>query len=245
MLVGVVIMTPLALATGRPDGPRRGVRRRGPRRAAWARSSGLVAVYAGLRVGQIGIVAPIAATEGAIAALDRDRLRRGGRARGGAAAGRDRGRRRPGQRGTGARRRPRRRGGRVVGRRGGGLLRREPLLDRPGRRRARGRVDAVRRAAGGAARAGAAARGAAPDAAGARGRAVRRRRRRAGARRRRRASSGAPGTASRWPPSSPRSTLRCWSRSATWPWASASAAGRRSASASCSVGVALLAAVQA
>ena len=68
MLVGIVIMTPLALATGRPEAL-------DAASGAWAAAGGLgavcglVAVYAGLRVGQIGIVAPIAATEGAIAAL--------------------------------------------------------------------------------------------------------------------------------------------------------------------------------
>ena len=68
MLIGFAIMAPLALASGVPE-------ELDAANGAWAvlgglgAVCGLVSVYAGLRVGQVGIVAPIAATEGAIAAV--------------------------------------------------------------------------------------------------------------------------------------------------------------------------------
>lgn len=68
MLSGVVVCVPLAAATGWPEGLD------GPA-AGWlalagvANVGGLALVYAGLRTGEIGVIASIASTEGAVAAL--------------------------------------------------------------------------------------------------------------------------------------------------------------------------------
>ncbi|MEP6476121.1 MAG: DMT family transporter [Actinomycetota bacterium] len=68
MLSGLAIALPVALATGVPDGLTRSV-------GAWLLLSGamnvagLALVYEALRIGKVGIVSPLASTEGAIAAL--------------------------------------------------------------------------------------------------------------------------------------------------------------------------------
>jgi drug/metabolite transporter (DMT)-like permease len=68
MLTGLAIALPAALATGVPHGLDRGV-------GAWLLLSGamnvagLALVYEALRIGKVGIVSPLASTEGAIAAL--------------------------------------------------------------------------------------------------------------------------------------------------------------------------------
>ncbi|MDP9327722.1 MAG: EamA family transporter [Actinomycetota bacterium] len=68
MLTGLAIALPAALATGVPDGLDRGV-------GEWLLLSGamnvagLALVYEALRIGKVGIVSPLASTEGAIAAL--------------------------------------------------------------------------------------------------------------------------------------------------------------------------------
>jgi drug/metabolite transporter (DMT)-like permease len=68
MLVGLVITAPIAVAEGVPSTLHAGS-------GAWLLLSGagnvagLVLTYAALRIGQVGIVAPVASTEGAIAAV--------------------------------------------------------------------------------------------------------------------------------------------------------------------------------
>jgi drug/metabolite transporter (DMT)-like permease len=68
MLTGLVVVGPVALAQGVPDGLDRGA-------LAWlaiaglGNVSGLLLVYTGLRIGKVGVVAPIASSEGAVAAV--------------------------------------------------------------------------------------------------------------------------------------------------------------------------------
>ena len=68
MLTGLVIVGPIALAQGVPDGL-------DGQSATWlviagaGNVAGLLLVYAGVRIGKIGVVAPIASTEGAVAAV--------------------------------------------------------------------------------------------------------------------------------------------------------------------------------
>jgi len=68
MLTGLAISLPIAVASGVPAALDRGV-------AAWLALSGvmnvagLAMVYEALRIGKVGIVSPVASTEGAIAAL--------------------------------------------------------------------------------------------------------------------------------------------------------------------------------
>lgn len=68
MLTGLVIVGPVALAQGVPDGLDAGS-------ATWlviagaGNVGGLLLVYAGMRIGKVGVVAPISSTEGAVAAL--------------------------------------------------------------------------------------------------------------------------------------------------------------------------------
>ena len=68
MLTGLVIVGPVALAQGVPDGLDGGS-------VTWlviagaGNVGGLLLVYAGMRIGKVGVVAPISSTEGAVAAL--------------------------------------------------------------------------------------------------------------------------------------------------------------------------------
>jgi drug/metabolite transporter (DMT)-like permease len=68
MLTGLVVVGPVALAQGTPDGLDRGA-------LTWlaiagvGNVSGLLLVYSGLRIGKVGVVAPISSSEGAIAAV--------------------------------------------------------------------------------------------------------------------------------------------------------------------------------
>jgi drug/metabolite transporter (DMT)-like permease len=68
MLVGLVIVGPVALAEGKPDGL-------DGRTLVWLGIAGagnivgLLAVYRGMRIGKVGVVAPISSSEGAVAAL--------------------------------------------------------------------------------------------------------------------------------------------------------------------------------
>ena len=68
MLTGLVIVGPVALAQGVPDGLDAGS-------VTWlviagaGNVGGLLLVYAGMRIGKVGVVAPISSTEGAVAAL--------------------------------------------------------------------------------------------------------------------------------------------------------------------------------
>jgi drug/metabolite transporter (DMT)-like permease len=68
MLTGLVVVGPIALAEGIPDELDRGA-------LIWlaiagvGNVSGLLLVYTGLRIGKVGVVAPISSSEGAVAAL--------------------------------------------------------------------------------------------------------------------------------------------------------------------------------
>jgi len=68
MLTGLVIVGPVALAEGRPDALDGGA-------LVWlaiaglGNVGGLLLVYGGLRIGKVGVVAPISSSEGAVAAL--------------------------------------------------------------------------------------------------------------------------------------------------------------------------------
>jgi drug/metabolite transporter (DMT)-like permease len=68
MLTGIVIVGPVALAEGRPSGL-------DGQSAAWLAIAGtgnvvgLLLVYVGVRIGKVGVVAPISSSEGAVAAL--------------------------------------------------------------------------------------------------------------------------------------------------------------------------------
>jgi drug/metabolite transporter (DMT)-like permease len=68
MLVGLLVTAPAAIATGVPEGLTAGA-------AGWlllagaANVAGLLVAYAGLRVGKVGVVAPILSTQGAITAV--------------------------------------------------------------------------------------------------------------------------------------------------------------------------------
>jgi drug/metabolite transporter (DMT)-like permease len=68
MLTGLLVVGPVALAEGRPDALDRGA-------FVWlavagiGNVTGLLLVYTGLRIGKVGVVAPISSSEGAIAAV--------------------------------------------------------------------------------------------------------------------------------------------------------------------------------
>jgi drug/metabolite transporter (DMT)-like permease len=68
MLTGLVVVGPIALAQGKPEGLDSGA-------VAWlaiaglGNVGGLLLVYSGLRIGKVGVVAPIASSEGAVAAV--------------------------------------------------------------------------------------------------------------------------------------------------------------------------------
>jgi drug/metabolite transporter (DMT)-like permease len=68
MLTGLLVVGPVVLVEGRPSGLDAGA-------GAWlaiaggGNVAGLLLVYSGMRIGKVGIVAPVASTEGAIAAL--------------------------------------------------------------------------------------------------------------------------------------------------------------------------------
>jgi drug/metabolite transporter (DMT)-like permease len=68
MLTGLVVVGPVALAGDRPDELDRGA-------LVWlaiaglGNVGGLLMVYSGLRIGKVGVVAPIASSEGAVAAI--------------------------------------------------------------------------------------------------------------------------------------------------------------------------------
>jgi drug/metabolite transporter (DMT)-like permease len=68
MLIGLVVVGPIALAQGKPEGLDSGA-------AVWlaiaglGNVGGLLLVYSGLRIGKVGVVAPIASSEGAVAAV--------------------------------------------------------------------------------------------------------------------------------------------------------------------------------
>jgi uncharacterized membrane protein len=68
MLTGFVVVAPVALAEGRPEGLDRGA-------LTWlaiaglGNVTGLLCVYSGLRIGKVGVVAPISSSEGAVAAV--------------------------------------------------------------------------------------------------------------------------------------------------------------------------------
>ena len=68
MLTGLVVVGPVALAQGRPEGLDRGA-------LTWlaiagiGNVGGLLLVYSGLRIGKVGLVAPISSSEGAVAAI--------------------------------------------------------------------------------------------------------------------------------------------------------------------------------
>jgi drug/metabolite transporter (DMT)-like permease len=68
MLIGLVVVGPIALAQGKPEGLDSGA-------VVWlaiaglGNVGGLLLVYSGLRIGKVGVVAPIASSEGAVAAV--------------------------------------------------------------------------------------------------------------------------------------------------------------------------------
>jgi uncharacterized membrane protein len=68
MLTGLLVVAPVALAQGRPAGLDRGA-------VVWlavagiGNITGLLLVYSGLRIGKVGVVAPISSSEGAVAAV--------------------------------------------------------------------------------------------------------------------------------------------------------------------------------
>lgn len=68
MLTGLLVVGPVALAQGRPEGLHGGA-------LGWlalagaGNIAGLLLVYTGLRLGKVGVVSPISAAEGAVAAL--------------------------------------------------------------------------------------------------------------------------------------------------------------------------------
>jgi uncharacterized membrane protein len=68
MLTGLVVVGPIALAQGKPEGLDSGA-------VVWlaiaglGNVGGLLLVYSGLRIGKVGVVAPIASSEGAVAAV--------------------------------------------------------------------------------------------------------------------------------------------------------------------------------
>lgn len=68
MLTGLVVVGPVALAQGKPEGLDRGA-------LTWlaiagiGNVAGLLLVYSGLRIGKVGVVAPISSSEGAVAAI--------------------------------------------------------------------------------------------------------------------------------------------------------------------------------
>ena len=68
MLTGLVVVGPVALAQGKPDGLDGGA-------LVWlaiaglGNVAGLLLVYTALRIGKVGVVAPISSTEGAVAAM--------------------------------------------------------------------------------------------------------------------------------------------------------------------------------
>lgn len=68
MLIGLVLVGPVALAEGKPDALDGGA-------VVWlaiaglGNVGGLLLVYGGLRIGKVGVVAPISSSEGAVAAL--------------------------------------------------------------------------------------------------------------------------------------------------------------------------------
>jgi uncharacterized membrane protein len=68
MLVGFVIVVPIALAGGRPENLDAGAFR-WLALAGLGNVGGLLLVYAGMRIGKVGVVAPISSSEGAVAAL--------------------------------------------------------------------------------------------------------------------------------------------------------------------------------
>src|SRR4051794_3049942 len=68
MLTGFVVVAPVAAAQGKPDGLDRGT-------LTWLAVAGagnilgLLLVYTGLKIGKVGVVAPISSAEGAVAAV--------------------------------------------------------------------------------------------------------------------------------------------------------------------------------
>jgi drug/metabolite transporter (DMT)-like permease len=68
MLTGLIVVGPVAIAQGRPEGLDRGA-------LTWlaiagiGNVAGLLLVYTGLRIGKVGVVAPISSSEGAVAAI--------------------------------------------------------------------------------------------------------------------------------------------------------------------------------
>ena len=68
MLTGLLVVGPVALAQGRPEGLDRGAMT-WLAIAGFGNIAGLLLVYTALRIGKVGVIAPISSTEGAVAAV--------------------------------------------------------------------------------------------------------------------------------------------------------------------------------
>lgn len=68
MLTGLLVVGPVALVQGRPEGLDRGAMT-WLAIAGFGNIAGLLLVYTALRIGKVGVIAPISSTEGAIAAV--------------------------------------------------------------------------------------------------------------------------------------------------------------------------------
>jgi len=68
MLTGLLVVGPVALAQGRPEGLDRGAMT-WLAIAGFGNITGLLLVYTALRIGKVGVIAPISSTEGAVAAV--------------------------------------------------------------------------------------------------------------------------------------------------------------------------------
>ena len=68
MLTGLLVVGPVALAQGRPEGLDRGAMT-WLAIAGFGNITGLLLVYTALRIGKVGVIAPLSSTEGAVAAI--------------------------------------------------------------------------------------------------------------------------------------------------------------------------------
>jgi uncharacterized membrane protein len=68
MLTGLLVVGPVALVQGRPEGLDRGAMT-WLAIAGFGNIAGLLLVYTALRIGKVGVIAPISSTEGAVAAV--------------------------------------------------------------------------------------------------------------------------------------------------------------------------------
>ena len=68
MLTGLLVVGPVALAQGRPEALDRGAMT-WLAIAGFGNITGLLLVYTALRIGKVGVIAPLSSTEGAVAAI--------------------------------------------------------------------------------------------------------------------------------------------------------------------------------